>query len=128
MNYTIQTYKKSVLAFTDAFAQMIKLRKLLEEEDGFIPEASVEETLMDIKEKREQLLAVKDALGYDGGVDFVEEITRFKGFSIEKGLLVGDISSCIQIISPWLEEFPQKWSNYQFEIASLVLSQVVMEE
>lgn len=75
--------------------------------------------LCNLKKGKEKLLELKDKLGYEDGLEFMDDV-KFQNFTYENGHLFGDYEKLLTIIIPWIENFNEK-EPYKYEVGMLVL-------
>lgn len=75
---------------------------------------------------KKEFLDIKDKLGFEGGLDFMDDV-RFQGFSFINGSLSGDYSNLLAIVTPMLNDFREE-KQYPYEVAMLILFHYMKQE
>ncbi len=82
---------------------------------------------MMLKQYKQFLLSDKAMLNFDDGLSFMED-NKFRGFEISNGRFIGDRSKIKGIVQKWIEGFPERANNYQYEVSMLVLALAFPED
>lgn len=71
-----------------------------------------------MEKAKKKLLKLKEELGMEGGLDFMDDV-NFQGFSFQKGRLSGDYTNLEKVILPWISNFDEK-NPYTYEVGVLI--------
>ena len=111
----LQSYKDCLCFFC---RQSAFLEGLAEDPDEYSEEEI--RAQLDLTERaKAKLLRLKKELGFDGGLDFMED-SKFLGFEMKDGRLSGDYANLIPIVENFIEEFDEE-KVYVYEVGTLVL-------
>ena len=107
-NYTMGDRKtllmQKVFLFLDAYVKMLKLKGKVEAGEVFETPVSLNALIGILNIRMKEIAALQESMGFDVGFPFNEN-SRFNGFAIESGELVGDLSSAYRISVPWMEKY-----------------------
>jgi len=87
-----------------------------------IPEKELKLAFEKAKKAKEEFLEIKTALGFEGGLSFMEKEASFQGFSYYKNCLKGDYSNLKDILLPMADMPVNKKTCYRHEVAILILT------
>ena len=125
-NSVFERYKVSLAGLCYYCARLAHLKQ--KRFDGVVvTEEEVQSICERIKCGMEDLLNLKDQLGYTDGLEFMED-NLFAGFAIKDGIVSGDLKNLPVIASPWYRNFPEKGNNYQFEVANYLFAYLGEDE
>lgn len=74
--------------------------------------------LMHVEKAKKKLLEIKEALGMEGGLDFMDDV-NCQGFSFKQGRLEGDYTNLEKVILPWITHFNEE-NPYLYEVGVLL--------
>ena len=94
-------------------------------EKGVVSDEEITPHLSYMREVTEEFLELKKKLGFDGGLDFMNDV-KFLGFEFKDGCLSGDYKNLMPIVTGFVEEFDED-KVYQFEVGMLILFHYLRE-
>lgn len=116
----IQNYKSSLIWFCCYMAELQRFAEMKEKGKEPSKRKVIFASSMATFYKKD-VLAYKEALGLTDGFQFMED-NRFNGFSIRNGRLEGDKDVVYDIVSGWVQGFPDTANNYEYEVAIYALA------
>lgn len=119
-------YRIATAGFCYHLVKVANLTTAIEDGEVVSPE-ELDKSLSDLEKSKEIFLKEKERLGFHDGLEFLEN-ANFAGFQLKDGMLKGDTKKLFCIVRPFYEGFPQKVSNFQFEIANLLLAHMQVYE
>lgn len=120
MEQLLINYRDSLFWFCAYNAQLQQFGEAIEQNQEINKKRLIYAAVM-LEHYKSYLLEDKKALGFDDGLDFLEN-NRFIGFEIKEGKFIGDKDKVLDIVAKWRDGFPQKANNYQYEVAMLCLT------
>lgn len=99
-----------------AFLEDVRVRI---ENGEVVPVKEITSRLSLLERAKEELLSLKESLGFEGGLDFMDDV-KFQGFQFKDGTLSGDYSNLYKLISPWVLNFDEK-KPFTYEVGVLIL-------
>lgn len=107
--------------FTRYYADVAEMKYYMENGEVIAPDY-LKNLLSNLSHAKIQFLEAKNALGFQDELSFLDD-SKFKGFEIKDGELIGDLQYARSIVQPWFDEYPNGNSNYyKFEVANLIIA------